>query len=309
MKDITVKPETLRTARASATLAVPRECMMFVRERKTEKGDALEIARAAAIMAAKRTSDILPLCHPLPLQNIDVDYDLAAAAVKVEVTVQVIAATGVEMEALTGASVAALALYDMLKPHAGTELAIREVRLIEKRGGKSQFKRKTERSLSASVIVLSDTVAAGNKRDTAGQTARERLADAGFAVEGFDILPDEPEQLRARLEHWLERKTDFIVTIGGTGIGPRDHTVETVAPFLQRELPGVMETLRAYGQQRMPYAMLSRGIAGVNGKSLILTLPGSTGGVREGLDAVLVGLLHAFATLRGDPHQHGYGAG
>src|SRR5699024_3647261 len=116
---------------------MPAFCLPLLRERRTEKGDALGAARVAAIMAVKRTPDLIPLCHPLPIQNVNVDFDLQENQVRTAVEVQVISNTGVEMEALTAASVAALTLYDMLTPHAGTDHAIGDIHLIEKRGGKS----------------------------------------------------------------------------------------------------------------------------------------------------------------------------
>lgn len=307
MKDVSRKPETLRRARAGATLHCPADCLPLLRGRNTEKGDALEAARIAGIMAAKRTPDLIPLCHPLPLQTVDVTLTLAETAVHIEASVQTLANTGVEMEALTAASVAALTLYDMLKPHAGTDLSIGDVRLLDKRGGKSQYRRQTELDLSAAVIVLSDSAAAGDKEDQAGTILRQSLEAAGLRIDAYEILPDEPEQLRRRVTHWCESGTDLIVTCGGTGIGARDRTVETIAPMIERDMPGIMETARAFGQRRMPYAMLSRGVAGLIGKTLVLTCPGSSSAAREYMDALLPGLLHVFQVLQNQPHHHGHG--
>ena len=306
MKNITAKPETLRSARAGGTLYLPAECVTLLRERRTEKGDALEIARAAAMLGAKRTWELLPLCHPLPLATVRVDYRLEdAGRVHIEVEVEVIAATGVEMEALTAVAIAALTLYDMLKPHAGTALQISDIRLLEKRGGKSQYRRAAQRALSAAVIVLSDTVAAGGAQDQAGAAVRARLAEAGIEVRGYEILPDDPEKLGARLKHWLALHVDLLLTVGGTGVGARDRTVETVTPFIELALPGIVETARAYGQRRMPYAMLSRAVAGLAGGTLLFTLPGSTRGALESLEATLPGLMHVFEALDGTTHGRG----
>lgn len=142
MKDVGDKAITHRVARAQAVIDVPPAVMTLLRERRLEKGDALELARAAANLAAKRTPELIPLCHPLPLERIDVEYRFEEAAVTVEVSVATHARTGVEMEALTAAGLAALTLYDMLKPHAGTRLRIRDLLLLEKHGGKSDFIRR-----------------------------------------------------------------------------------------------------------------------------------------------------------------------
>lgn len=307
MKDVSHKPDTLRSARAGATISMPAFCLPLLRGRCTEKGDALEAARVAAVMAVKRTWELIPLCHPLPIQNVEVTFDLGEDSVRVEVEVQVIANTGVEMEALTAASIAALTLYDMLKPHAGTDLSIGDVRLLEKRGGKSHYRRRIEPPVSGAVIVLSDTVAAGRAEDRAGALVRERLAEAGVECAAPDVIADEPTQLQARIRHWLDQNVALIATVGGTGIGPRDRTVETVRPMLEREIPGIMEAARGHGQRRMPYAMLSRGVAGLVGHTLVITLPGSVGGAGEHMDALIPGVLHAFEVLRDVPHEHGYG--
>ncbi len=141
MKDVSEKKETHRVAIAQAILQMPPAVLKMLRERRLEKGDALEMAVAAANLAAKRTPELIPLCHPLPLERIEVSYHYDETSVTILVEVSTHAKTGVEMEALTAASVCALTLYDMLKPHAGTDLVIREILLLKKTGGKSHFVR------------------------------------------------------------------------------------------------------------------------------------------------------------------------
>lgn len=142
MKDVSGKKETMRTALAAARLDVPEHCLALLESGETEKGDPLATARVAGILAAKRTDEILPMCHPLPLRHADVRFELKADAVEIVTEVRTVAPTGVEMEALTAAAVAALTLYDMLKPYTDqAELVLREVRLLKKTGGKSDFSR------------------------------------------------------------------------------------------------------------------------------------------------------------------------
>lgn len=308
MKNVGDKPDSLRRARATASLYMPEHCLALIRSGQTEKGDPLATARVAGILAAKRTDEILPLCHPLPLQHADVHFQVMADHVRVETEVQTIGPTGVEMEALTAASVAALTLYDMLKPYTDqTQLRLSDCHLLGKTGGKSHYRRELAFAVDACVIVLSDTVAAGRGEDTAGRAVVEQLQKAGFDPIDYRVLPDEPEQLTAAVREQLERGTGLIVTVGGTGIGPRDRTVETVRPFITAELPGLMETARAFGQRRMPYAMMSRGIGGMAGNTLILTFPGSRKGALESLAALLPGLIHIFEVCRDQPHPGGYG--
>ncbi len=136
MKDVTHKAPTHREAVAEAFVWMPAEVQTMLRERRLEKGDALEIARVAGVMAAKNTPQIIPYCHPLPITAVKVSYAFEPQGVRVRARVKTVAPTGVEMEALTAASATALTLYDMLKPHTKA-LEIGEIRLLMKTGGKS----------------------------------------------------------------------------------------------------------------------------------------------------------------------------
>ncbi|HEY4093351.1 MAG TPA: bifunctional molybdenum cofactor biosynthesis protein MoaC/MoaB [Luteibacter sp.] len=309
MKDVSQKPDSKRVARATATLHAPAHCIALLRSGETEKGDPLKTARVAGILAAKRTDELIPLCHPLPIHRADVAYELADTSVRIIAEVETIGPTGVEMEALTAASLAALTLYDMLKPYAEPEeLHIDDCRLERKLGGKSHYRRVLAQPRSAAVLVLSDTVASGAKPDTAGTYVRDALKVAGFAPIEYTVLPDDAHVLGGALRTLCDRNVALVITVGGTGLGPRDITVDTVKPMLDVEIPGIMEAARAFGQQRMPFAMLSRGVAGYAGETLILTFPGSRGGASESLAATLPGLVHLLETGRaGGHHPGGYG--
>jgi cyclic pyranopterin phosphate synthase len=137
MVDTSEKPETLRQARASGLLRLAPATLALIRDRALAKGDVLEVARLAGIMAAKRTGDLIPLCHPLPLTAVAVDFTFEGDAIlHIEATVRVFGRTGVEMEALTAVSVAALTVYDMCKAVDRT-MTIERIRLEEKSGGRS----------------------------------------------------------------------------------------------------------------------------------------------------------------------------
>ncbi len=159
--------------------------------------------------------------------------------------------------------------------------------------------------VSAAVLVLSDTVAAGRKPDTAGRSVVETLTEAGFDPIHYQILPDEADQLKALVLE-LTQSYACIITVGGTGIGKRDITVDTLEPLLERELNGLMEAARAFGQKRTPYAAMSRGVAGFIDRSLVITLPGSRGGASESMAAILPALVHIFDVCRDLPHPGGY---
>lgn len=307
MKDIALKPTTLRMARAEARLCAPLEALALVRAGAVDKGDVREAAKLAGLMAVKKTPELLPHCHPLPILDAEIACDLEADGLRFEARVRSVAATGVEMEALTAAVAAALCAYDMLKPHCSQDkMRIEGLRLLEKTGGKSQFHERLARPVSAAVVVLSDTVASGRKPDTAGRAIERALVTAGFAPIAYEVLPDEPAELRARLLALAAEGMGLIATVGGTGMGPRDRTVETVRELLTTEVPGLMEAARSFGQARTPFAMLSRGIAGFAGNTLIVTFPGSRRGAIETLAALQPGLIHLIDVFRGARHRGGY---
>lgn len=306
MKNVAFKPESYRTAHAQVLLYAPAHCIELLRNGNTEKGDALKTARIAGILAAKRTDELIPLCHPLPIYRADIEYDLCSDHVVIHAEVETIAPTGVEMEALTAASLAGLTIYDMLKPHCEPdELWLDQCKLIQKKGGKSHFKRTLRQPVSAAVIVLSDSVASGRKSDTAGKSVVDTLTDAGFNPIHYQILADESEQLKNTVLE-LVQSYACVITVGGTGIGSRDITVDTLQPLIDRELDGLMEAARAFGQRRTPYAAMSRGVAGFIDRSLVITLPGSRGGASESMAAILPALVHIFDVSRDLPHPGGY---
>ncbi|MEB3754348.1 bifunctional molybdenum cofactor biosynthesis protein MoaC/MoaB [Acinetobacter sp. MD2(2019)] len=306
MKNVGMKPESFRIATATSELLAPPHCLQLLADGNTEKGDALKTARIAGILAAKRTDELIPLCHPLPIYRADIDFELLADRVLIHATVETIAPTGVEMEALTAASLAALTIYDMLKPHCEPhELIIEQCRLDLKKGGKSHFSRHLRQPVAAAVLVLSDSVAAGKKPDTAGRSVVETLTEAGFNPIHYHVLPDDEIQLKQQIES-LTQSYGCVITVGGTGIGKRDITVDVIQPMLERELNGLMEAARSFGQRRTPYAAMSRGVAGFIDKSLVITLPGSRGGASESMAAILPAIVHIFDVCKDLPHPGGY---
>ncbi len=294
MKDITAKSNTLRSAIAQATVVVSmQETIDAINNNAVEKGNVFEMAKAAGLLGIKKTPDLLPDCHPIPIEHAAIEYEIEGLNIVIEVTVKTIYKTGVEVEAMHGASVVALTIYDMLKP-IDKGIEIHAIKLLEKKGGKSQYKQKSDLSLTAAVMVSSDSVSKGTKEDKAGVVVKEKLEKLGVDVKEYIVLPDEPEQIRAKTEEYCAAGINMVVITGGTGLSPRDHTPEALKPIIDREIPGVMEASRSYGQNRTPYAMLSRGIAGMKGNTLILGIPGSTKGAAETIDALFPAILHIF---------------
>lgn len=294
MIDITHKPTTLREAIATAlvTLSEP-DSVAAVRELRVPKGNVLESARVAALFGVKKTHELIPDCHPLPVEHAECTFELRDMEIEIRMKVRTIYRTGVEVEAMHGASVAALTIYDMLKP-IDKGITIGSIRLVEKKGGKSDWNDRFESPLKAAVLVISDSVASGKKQDKGGAMILERLRGLGLESEGTTVVADEPEQIAAQVKVWAEQSIDLILTTGGTGLSPRDRTPEAIAPILDREVPGIMEAARSYGQERMPWAMMSRGVAGMIGRTLVITLPGSTRGAQETMDALFPFALHVL---------------
>jgi cyclic pyranopterin phosphate synthase len=302
MFDIGDKSETLRTATARAIVKVGPKTIQLIKEGKSPKGNIVDAARISATMAAKRTWDLLPYCHPIPIDHIKVDILINTESIEVEVQVKTTWKTGVEMESLTGASIAALTIYDMLKP-VDESLVIESIKLLAKSGGMKDFYEKYTKPLKAVVIVISDSVSKGERPDKSGKLAVERLNSCGFEVVDYRVIPDDASQIESSLIIACdERKVDLVLTCGGTGLGPHDVTPEATGKLLDKEAIGISEALRMHGQKRTPLSMLSRGAAGVRGKTVIVNLPGSVKAVSESLDALIPGILHASKMLGGHGH-------
>lgn len=302
MVDITHKITTLRTAKAKAIVQVSsEETIAAVVENRVPKGNVFEMAKVAGLFAVKNTHTTIPDCHPLPVEYTAVDYEIEGQEIHIYITVKTVYKTGVEVEAMHGASVIALTMYDMLKP-IDKGIVIREIGLVEKKGGKSSFKDKHEKLVQAAVVVCSDSISKGIKEDRAGKAIVDKLRNHGVEISSYEIIPDDLEQIRSKAFE-LTEQNQLVIFTGGTGLSKRDVTPEALEPILERRIPGVEEAIRSYGQKIMPFAMLSRSVAGTIGDSIILALPGSTNGAKESMDAIFPHLLHVFKILKGANHD------
>jgi len=302
MVNITKKSNTLRVAIATATVKVSKqETIDAIEQRKIPKGDVFEFARAAGLFGVKKTSDVIPDCHPLPIEYTAITYQIVGLTIIINVEVHTIYKTGVEVEAMHGASVTALTMYDMLKPiDKGVE--IENIRLLKKSGGKSDLKNDKFPEIKAAVVVCSDSVYENKAHDTSGKTIISRLEQWGINTAKYEIVPDEVDTIRNKAIELNKAGFQLLIFTGGTGLSPRDVTPEAITPLIDRKIEGLMETARRYGQERMPYAMLSRGVAGFIGETLVFTFPGSKGGVEESLDALFPQVLHLFKVIKGEKH-------
>ena len=293
MVNITHKSNTLRKAIAQATVLVSSlDTIQAIQENKVPKGNIFEMSKTAGLFAAKRTSDMIPDCHPLPIEYTAIDFNIENLSIIISVEIHTIYKTGVEVEAMHAASVVALTIYDMLKP-IDKHIEIQNIKLLQKSGGKKNYN-KDAAALKIAVLVCSDSISAGEKEDSSGKIIVEKMKSFNATVSNYEIIADDILLIQERVTSYYNDRIDLVIITGGTGVSPKDLTPEAIRPMLDKEIPGISETIRYYGQQRTPYSMLSRSIAGFKGDTLILALPGSTSGAGESIDAVFPAIFHLF---------------
>jgi molybdenum cofactor biosynthesis protein MoaC len=303
MNNITHKATTLRKAIATAVVqASKQETIDAIQNKQVPKGDVFEFSRAAGLLAIKKTSDVIPDCHPLPVEYAAIKHTINGLNINIEVEVHTIYRTGVEVEAMHGAAITALTMYDMLKP-IDKALEISTIKLLNKKGGKSDYSDHTSFNLKCAVVVCSDSVAAGTKQDFAGKAVMQKLRENGLSTSVYVVIPDEFDTIQSKAKQLSAEAYNLVIFTGGTGLYRRDVTPEAIEPLFTRSIPGVMEAARNYGQQRIPYAMLSRGVSGFINNTLVLTLPGSTRGAEETMDALFPYIIHIFRVAEGLKHS------
>lgn len=304
MIDVGRKRPTRRRAVAGGSIYMNAEAFECIRTRTLPKGDVLALAEAAGIMGAKRTPDVIPMCHTLPLDQVTIHCSLNSDDNSVTVYCQAVAfaKTGVEMEALAGTNAALLTIWDLTKG-VDANLAIDGVKLLVKTGGKSgvwinpngipdwlREQIPSERileGLSAAVAVMSDRASQGSYEDKSGPVIIDRLEMAGADLVNYVVIPDDKEEIaKSLISVCREKNPDLLIASGGTGPGPRDVTPDVLEEICDRMLYGLGDVIRTESLHFTDTAWLSRMTAGMLGSTLVIAFPGSPKAVSECWDII-----------------------
>ena len=299
MVDVTDKVVTTRIAKAEGKIFMLPETILAIQNDALPKGNVLTTAKISGIQSAKKTAEIIPMCHQLNLSFVDIEFEMQVNVILIKSIVKTKEATGVEMEALSAVSSAALTIYDMCKAVDKT-MIIGEIKLVKKVGGKSD--NAVEYRPKVGVITLSDSISSGQGEDKSGPILVDGFKNAGCSVDYQKVLPDGSEELVSTIQDWVNNDVELIITTGGTGLGPRDLTIETLEKIFDSKLPGVEQALHAYGRGKVTTAMLSRLTAGVVDGAIVICLPGSTGAAKDALKVLIPTVFHSFHMMKGEKH-------
>lgn len=319
MANVTEKISTNRRAIARGWIKMSPATAKIIAEKKLPKGDALVMAEVAGILGVKKTIEILPLCHPLPIESVRVTCEPQSDGVEVNCEVITTYKTGVEMEALMGVNAALLCIYDLTKP-VDSVLTIQDVHLVMKEGGKSglyQNPRYTQNTslkenscsvkkslngLKTAVLTISDRCSRNEAQDSSGPLLKKLLEDQEASVLWVDLVPDEISKIQDAITRFKEYSADLILTTGGTGLSPRDITPEAIQPMLTRKIEGFGELFRSAGALKTPMSYLSRSFSGLIGETLVVALPGSPKACRDGVEILSYLIPHAVNIAKGWAH-------
>ncbi|MFK7899356.1 MAG: bifunctional molybdenum cofactor biosynthesis protein MoaC/MoaB [Cyclobacteriaceae bacterium] len=310
MNDITHKISTLRTATAIGMVMCNKEVIDLAKAEKLPKGDLFNIAKAAGFIGAKKTQDLIPHCHPVGIDAFQFQffyYDDKAlleyvskqeikTGIYIVAHAKYVGKTGIEMEALTGVSVAALTIYDLLKPLGQKDIQISDIHLLEKKGGKSDKPKFSKHIHRAAILLCSDAISSGKKEDTVGQKVKSVLEEKETTIEGYKIVSSTPDAILGSIKEWVVKDIPVIFTIGGTGLG--SPLIQVLEQEFDYEAKGVVQAMYQHGLDRSPLAMHSQLVAGYINETLIVTLPGSSNGSTECLQGIIKAVFHARVVLK-----------
>lgn len=298
MINISHKRNSLRYAKASGKLTSTPDVITKVKNREVPKGDVLEVARSAAVQAAKRTSEWIVFCHSMPIDWVEISYEIGEDEITFIAEVEAVWKTGVEMEAITAVMNAMMNAYDMLKP-LDAEIIMGEIQLVEKRGGKSDMEDLFDPPIKTALVSVDTEKKAGRRADRSAEYIRDFLKKEPVELIFEEQLDEDHEIVKQHLIDLTDKKeVELIFLCGSTGPAPKDVVPGVIREISDREVPGISHAMHQYGLDRTPYAMISDQAAGIRKGVLMIALPGSSRGAQESMDALFPGALHIFKTLR-----------
>jgi molybdenum cofactor synthesis domain-containing protein len=289
-------PRTRHTATARARLFAPDDILRALRASDERLAD----ARVAGILAARRAGESLPHTAAAEIDEVRVSFEWDEDGLLIEAHLACFARSTPAARALLCVTTCAATIVDAFSEYA-EDIRLQDARITNVSGGSRGLTYDFDPPVRAAVLVVSDAVVEGRKEDSAGQVVRrslEGLEDYGVTLAARELVGDNRERIAQTIEDWVDDGVDLILTVGGTGLAHTDTTVEAVEPLIDRAIPGLMEDVRAHGREQTPLAYISRGVAGLAGDSLIVTLPGSTSGATEAIEAIFPSVLHVFRVLR-----------
>ncbi len=324
MINISEKLNTKRTAMAKGDIFLDTNTFELIAHKKLSKGDAISLAEIAGIMAAKRTADTIPLCHPLILDSIEMHFLLNANSNSITAYsfIQCFAKTGAEIEALFAVQTALLCIYDLAKAHT-TDLKISEIEVIYKDGGKNNYNNLLEKipekflkyitknninnslfkNINFVIGTISDRASKKIYEDLSGNYLNKFINENGGNVCATFIIPDESKQIEQNITKYSNEKQYIIITTGGTGFSKRDITPDTLENICTREHYGIGEYFRKYGSQFTHLSYFSRSAVYEVDKSIVICLPGSLKAVQELSQPLAEIVPHIYSLIKGEFHD------
>ncbi|MHA6247364.1 molybdenum cofactor synthesis domain-containing protein [Pontibacter sp. CAU 1760] len=312
MHDLTHSSTKLHEAHARGILFCGAPTQQSLQAQACTVAGMFGMARAAGFLGAKASPQLLPSTHTPALDGLELTFEWLDAAqhasmfpetvlqrsgIVVTGQAKSIGRAGIDMQILTAVTVAILELYNSLRVQ-DAQLEIGQVRLLDLPAQRHRKGKYFATPPICAVLSCSDEKAAGRRPDTSGLLARQLLEEAGAHVAHYTLLPDDRRQLQQQIKAWVHEGVGFIFTTGGTGLGPQHTAVAAVEELLDKRADGIVAAMRSHGQERSPLAMMSQGVAGVIGSTLVVTLPGSSNGVRESLEAILPAVFQARNMVR-----------
>jgi len=299
--DITFKFDNLRTAKAKGRIKLSPDTVKKILNKEIPKGDVIAATQIAGIMGAKKTAELMPFCHPIPIDHIEVNVNVGEDYVEVEAEVKGIWRTGYEVEAVNAVMMGLLNVFDMCKAF-DKNMEIGEIKVVSKSGGKSDWAEDLE-GLKVAVITVSDSASEGKREDKSGKLALDIVKRFKGEVIGYRIVPDEKGEIQKAILDFKDKGANLIITTGGTGFSYRDVTPEATEEVIDKEMVGFSEAMHILGIRFTPKALMSRAKAGLlSSDCVVLNLPGSSKAVRENLEMFLPLVKHALKMAKGGGH-------